>query len=121
MIDAVPVRHSLIRKDDEMRVSPMAKVSTFCENFKNEFGVGIKCHKGLSKGHMADADSKMHEICTGMEHNRDFEIDISGNMKISTVEKEVKESMGFLVQILNPDGSNADNAMRLGDLRKDHA
>ena len=104
-----------------MRVSPMAKVSTFCRNFEDEFGVGIKCHKGMSRGHHADADDKMHEICTGMDHDRDFEIDIHGNMKVKTVEKEISDSMGFLVQILNPDGSNADNDARLADIKKAHA
>ncbi|MBG79766.1 MAG: hypothetical protein CMJ39_03525 [Phycisphaerae bacterium] len=104
-----------------MRVSPMAKVSTFCENFEKEFGVGIKCHKGLSRGHMADPDAKMHEICTGQDHDRDFDLDIHCNMKVSTVEEEVKNSMGFLVQILNADGSNADNDARLADIQRANA
>jgi hypothetical protein len=99
----------------------MAKVSTFCKNFEDEFGVGIKCHKGMSKGHMADPDAKMHEICTGMDHNRDFDIELHGRMKVSTVEKEVADSMGFRVQILNPDGSNADNDSSLSDIRRAHA
>ncbi len=104
-----------------MRVSPMAKVSTFRRSFEDEFGVGIKCHKGLSKGHYADDDDKMHEICTGKDHDRDFEIDIHGNMKVKTVEKEISDSLGFLVQILNPDGSNADNSATLSEIRKAHA
>ena len=101
-----------------MRVSPTTKVSTFCAKFESEYGVGIKCHVGMSKGHIAEPESQLHEICTGMDVDRDFNIDINGNMKISTVEEEVKTSLGFLVQILNSDGSNADNDMRLADLRK---
>ncbi len=104
-----------------MRVSPMAKVSTFKAGFEKEFGVGIKCHKGMSKGHFADDGDKMHEICTGMDVDRDFEIEIHGNMKVATVEKEVADSLGFRVQILNPDGSNAANDSTLSEIRKAHA
>jgi hypothetical protein len=97
----------------------MAKVSTFKKSFEDEFGVTIKCHKGMSRGHFAEDDDKMHEICTGMDHDRD--IGLHGRMKVSTVEKEIADSMGFAVQILNPDGSNADNSATLSELRRAHA
>ncbi len=103
-----------------MRVSPRTKVSTFKKRFMEEFGVDIKCHKGMSKGHIADNDSELHEICTGMEVERDFRLNISGNMHVSTVENEVTESLGFRCQILNPDGSNADNSITLGELRREY-
>ena len=61
---------------------------------------------------------KAHEICTGMEVNRDFEIEIRGLMLVSTVEKEVAESLGFKIQVLNPDGSNADNGSTLANLKR---
>lgn len=100
-----------------MRVSPPTKVGTFKSRFREEFGVDIKCHKGMSKGHIADDGDKLHEICTNKEVDRDFELDIHGNMKVSTVEEEVAQSIGIRVQLLNPDGSNASNSMTLGDLR----
>jgi hypothetical protein len=86
-----------------------------------EFGVDVKCHKGMSKGHIADDDSELHEICTGMEVDRDFTLKISGNQLISTVEKEVADSLGFRIQVLNPDGSNAKNSMTLGALRRNYS
>ena len=101
-----------------MKISPMTKVSTLKDKFKEEFGVEIKCHKGMSLGHIAEDDSKVHEICTGMEVNRDFEIEINGHMLVSTVEKEVAESLGFKIQVLNPDGSNADNGSTLANLKR---
>ncbi|MBC8308923.1 MAG: hypothetical protein H8E83_00235 [Planctomycetes bacterium] len=101
-----------------MKINPMTKVSTLKQKFIDEFGVEIKCHKGMSKGHIADDDAKVHEICTGMGADRDFEIELNGNMLVSTVEKEVADSLGFLVQVLNPDGSNADNGSTLASLRK---
>ena len=104
-----------------MRVSPRTKVSTFKKRFEEEFGVNIKCHKGMSMGHIADDSDELHEICTGMEVNRDFKLNISGNMKVSTVEKEVADSLGFLIQVLNPDGSNAKNSRTLGDVRRDYS
>lgn len=103
-----------------MRISPMTKVSTFKTNFKENFGVDIKCHKGMSKGHTAEDEDKMHEICTGMDTDRDFDLDIHGNMNVSTVEKEVAGSLGFLVQVLNADGSNADNDATLGEVREQY-
>ena len=103
-----------------MKISPMTKVSTLKDKFKEEFGVEIKCHKGMSKGHMAEDDAKVHEICTGMEVDRDFEIELNGHMLVSTAENEVAESLGFKVQILNPDGSNADNGSTLASLKRDY-
>ena len=103
-----------------MKVSPMTKVSTLKQKFADEFGVVIKCHKGMSKGHIADDDAKVHEICTGMEVDRDFEIDLNGHMLVSTVEQEVADSLGFRIQLLNPDGSNADNGSTLASLRREY-
>jgi len=82
--------------------------------------VEIKCHKGMSKGHIAEDNAKVHEICTGMEVDRDFEIELNGHMLVSTAENEVAESLGFKVQILNPDGSNADNGSTLASLKRDY-
>jgi|SaaInl4_135m_RNA_FD_contig_41_206429_length_587_multi_1_in_0_out_0_1 hypothetical protein len=104
-----------------MRVSPRTKVSTFKKRFEEEFGVNIKCHKGMSKGHIADDNDELHEICTRMEVDRDFKLKISGNMKVSTVEREVAGSLGFLIQVLNPDGSNAKNSRTLSDIRRDYS
>jgi hypothetical protein len=39
----------------------------------------------------------------------DSDIGLHGRMRVSAVEKEIEDSMGFRVQILNPDGSNAKN------------
>ena len=101
-----------------MKVSPTTKVSTFKQRFREEFGVDIKCHKGNSKGHIADDDAKLFEICTKQEHERDFKLDLHGNQKVGTAEEDIAESLGFRVQLLAPDGSNASNSMTLSDLRK---
>ncbi|MDP6889758.1 MAG: hypothetical protein QF471_00380 [Phycisphaerales bacterium] len=102
-----------------MRVSPTTKVSTFKRRFREEFGVDIKCHKGNSLGHIADDDDKLHEICTKQDHDRDFKLDLHGNHKVGSAEKDIAESLGFKVQLLMPDGSNAKNSMTLSELRKE--
>ncbi|MBG79765.1 MAG: hypothetical protein CMJ39_03520 [Phycisphaerae bacterium] len=101
-----------------MKVSPTTKVSTFKQRFREEFGVDIKCHKGNSLGHIADDDAKLFEICTKQEHERDFKLELHGNQKVGTAEEDIAASLGFKVQLLAPDGSNASNSMTLSDLRK---
>ncbi len=103
-----------------MRVAPTTKVATFKRRFREEFGVDIKCHKGNSLGHIADDDDKMHEICTKQEHDRDFKLDLHGNHKVGSAEKDIAESLGFKVQLLMPNGSNAKNSMTLSELRKEY-
>ena len=103
-----------------MNVSPTTKVGTFKRRFREEFGVDIKCHKGNSLGHIADDNDKMFEICTKQEHDRDFKLDLHGNHKVGSAEKDIAESLGFKVQLLMPDGSNAKNSMTLSALRKEY-
>ncbi len=103
-----------------MKVSPTTKVGTFKRRFREEYGVDIKCHKGNSLGHIADDGDKMFEICTKQDHDRDFKLDLHGNHKVGSAEKDIAESLGFKVQLLNPDGSNAKNTMTLSDLRREY-
>ncbi len=104
-----------------MKVSPTTKVGTFKRRFREEFGVDIKCHKGNSMGHIAADDAKLFEICTKQDHDRDFQLDLHGNQKVGTAESDIAESLGFKVQLLSPDGSNASNSMTLSDLRQKYA
>ena len=69
-------------------------------------------------GHIADDDAKLFEICTKQEHERDFKLELHGNQKVGTAEDDIAASLGFKVQLLAPDGSNASNSMTLSDLRK---
>ena len=103
-----------------MKVAPTTKVGTFKRRFREEYGVDIKCHKGNSLGHIADDDDKMFEICTKQDHERDFQLDLHGNHKVGSAEKDIAESLGFKVQLLMPDGSNAKNTMTLSSLRGEY-
>ncbi len=101
-----------------MRVSPTTKVSTFKKRFREEFGVGIKCHKGNSLGHIADDDDQLFKICTKQEHERDFRIDLQDDMAVGDAEAAIAASLGFKVQLILPDGKNASNKMSVSALRQ---
>lgn len=92
-------------------------VKNFKAKFKEEFGVDIKIHQGLSFGHFADDDATIASICSDKVANPSWSVALNGNMKVRTAEEAIKDAMGFRVQILAKDGSNADNEATLGSLK----
>jgi len=53
-----------------------------------------------------------------MDHDRDFKLDVHGNHKVGSAKKDITESLGFRVPLLNTDGSNVKNAIALSELRR---
>ncbi|MFM1831748.1 MAG: hypothetical protein RLZZ461_64 [Planctomycetota bacterium] len=99
-----------------MKVHGKMLVGNFKNAFKEEFGVGIKVHRGMSTAHEADDD--MTVAANRKDgHDGDGDVDLHGNMTVATAEKEIADSLGFKVQILDRSGGNADNSSRLGSLR----
>lgn len=92
-------------------------VKNFKSAFLTEFGVGIKVHKGFSMGHFAEDGGSLASNRSDSAGNVSGEIELHGNMKVGTAEKEIKENLGFAVQILDKSGANADNAATLTSLR----
>lgn len=104
-------KHSMEVKGGKMLVK------TFKAKFKEEFGVDIKIHQGLSFGQFADDDATIASIGSDKVSNPSWTIVLHGNMTVKTAEDAIKDAMGFRVQILSKDGSNADNDARLGSLK----
>ncbi len=92
-------------------------VKNFRANFREEFGVDIKVHQGLSFGQFADDEATIASICSDKITNPSWAITLHGNMTVGSAETAIKDAMGFRVQILAKDGTNADNAARLGALK----
>lgn len=92
-------------------------IKNFKAAFKEEFGVGIKVHKGFSMGHFADDGDTVAGNRSDSAGKVSGEVQIHGNMKVGTAEKAIKESLGFAVQILDKTGANADNDATIGSLR----
>jgi hypothetical protein len=92
-------------------------IKNFKSAFAEEFGVGIKVHKGFSMGHFADDSETVAGNRSESAGKVSGEVQIHGNMKVGTAEKAIKESLGFAVQILDKSGANADNDATIGSLR----
>ena len=92
-------------------------VKNFKAAFKDEFGVAIKVHQGISYGHYADEDATVASIRSDKVVNPNGIVSLHGNMTVRTAEDSVRESLGFRIQILDKDGTNADNNARLSSLR----
>lgn len=92
-------------------------IKNFKSAFHEEFGVGIKVHRGFSMGHFADDGDTVASNRSDTAKAASGALELHGNMKVGTAEKEIKESLGFAVQILDRTGANADNGATLGSLR----
>jgi hypothetical protein len=92
-------------------------VKNFKAAFQEEFGVGVKVHKGFSMGHFADDSETLASNRSESAGKVSGELELHGNMKVGSAEKAIKESLGFAVQILDKSGANADNNATLGSLR----
>ena len=95
-----------------MKVDQRKKVSSFQEQFKAEFGVGIRVYKGR---HLADDVSLKSLTDKG---SRGGDINFGGNTKVKNVEKAFMDSMGIKVQVENKKGGLADNDATLASLKK---
>ena len=92
-------------------------VKNFKAAFQQEFGVGIKVHKGFSVAHVAEDDISLASNRSDSAGKVSGEIELHGNMLVGTAEKTIKENLGFAVQILDKTGKNADNGATLASLK----
>ena len=94
-----------------MKVDQRKKVSAFQNQFKSEFGVGIRVYKGR---HLAD-DVAIKSLTE--KGARGGAIDFGGNTKVKNVEKAFMDEMGIRVQVEDKKGDLADNNSTLASLR----
>lgn len=115
------ITFTLREERQKMEVSGKMLVQNFKAAFKEEFGVDIKVHQGFSFGQFASDGDTLASIrskdASDESKDRAKSLDLHGNMTVSTVENAVKDALGFRIQVLAKDGSNADNGSRLSSLR----
>lgn len=92
-------------------------VKNFKSAFREEFGVDVNVHNGFSTGSYADGGATLASIRSEKAAGKPSELELHGNMTVSTAEKAIQEALGFKAQILDKAGKNADNASRLSSLR----
>lgn len=102
---------------NDFKVHGKMLVKNFRQAFRDQFGVDIKVHQGFSMGHFADESSTLAAIRSEKAKDVTGTVELHGNMKVGTAEKEIKESLGFAVQIQDKTGQNADNNVTLSSLR----
>ncbi|MDG2156341.1 MAG: hypothetical protein P8M26_10395 [Gammaproteobacteria bacterium] len=95
-----------------MKVDQRKKVSAFQEQFKAEFGVGVRVYKGAKLA----PDVALKSLTE--KGTRGGAIDFGGGTKVKNVETAFKEEMGIKIQIENKKGALADNNATLASLKK---
>jgi hypothetical protein len=97
-----------------IKIMGQAKVKSIKALFKKDIGVNIEIYD--QEGNPAPDDVTLGSIRT--KSPKSTEVKIVGQSKVKTVEKYFENNYGVKVDILNPDGSLADNEATLGDTKR---
>lgn len=95
-----------------MKVDLRKKVSALQDEFKNEFGVGIRVYKGVKFA----PDVALKELIEPGHKGGDIEF--GGNTKVKTVEQAFLDTYGIKIQVEDKNGKLADNNATLASLLK---
>ena len=105
------LREAEPRNYQKMKVDLRKKVSSLQNEFRTEFGVGIRVYNGAK---FADdvALNKIAKKSTGGA------IDFGGRTLVKTVEKAFMDNFGIKVQVETKDGKLANDDVTLASLKK---
>jgi len=92
-------------------------VRTFKQSVHEAFGIRLKVHKGFSMGQTADDDATIASIRSEGAAQVDGSLNLAGSMSVAEAESQIRNALGFAVQVLDAAGANADNALKLSDVR----
>ncbi|MBP9889747.1 MAG: hypothetical protein KBF93_25850 [Leptospiraceae bacterium] len=95
-----------------MKIDLRKKVSGLQEEFKKEFGIGIRVYKGSKFA----PDVALKELIEPGTKGGDIEF--GGNTKVKTVEQAFLDNYGIKIQVESKDGKLADNDATLASLLK---
>jgi lipid A disaccharide synthetase len=95
-----------------MKIDLRKKVEALKEEFKSEFGVGIRVYKGAK---FAENIALKLLVEPG---SKGGEITFHGKTLVKNVEKAFAEELGIRVQVENKEGKLADNEATLASLKK---
>ena len=91
-------------------------VRTFKHSVHEAFGIRLKVHKGFSMGQTADDDATIAAIRSEGAAQVDGSLNLVGSMSVAEAESQIRNALGFAVQVLDASGANADNASKLSDV-----
>lgn len=97
-----------------LKIMGQSKIQRIKKQFKKDVGVDIQIYD--QDGNKASDDISLGSIRS--ETPKSTELKIVGQAKVKTVEKYFQDNYGVKVDILNPDGTLADNDVTLSDIRK---
>jgi len=97
-----------------LKIMGQSKIQRIKKQFKKDVGVDIQIYD--QDGNNASDDISLGSIRS--ETPKSTELKIVGQSKVRTVEKYFQNNYGVKVDILNPDGTLADNDVTLSDIRK---
>lgn len=104
-------------KGSEFSCHPKMLVKNFRKVVKDELGIDVAVYIKNSNAKAKD-DVTLASTKTDDFKGMGEEVKIKLSEKVGDVEKKIKEKMGVKIQILNKDGSLADNDLTLGQLRR---
>ena len=97
----------------DIEVNGNMHVQTLMDEFKNNFGTGIRVYKSLGKGaNRADPKQTLASICDKKVEG----LVIKKNHSVGDVENQFKEMMGIQIQIEDANGDLANNKACLKDV-----
>jgi len=98
-----------------MKVDLRKKVKDFQEEFKSEFGLGVRIYASMNKGaNKADPEAQLFTLNEAGTKGGDM--DFAGNTKVKNVE-EAFTSVGIQIQVEDKNGKLADNEATLASLK----
>ncbi len=97
-----------------IEVYGQSKVDSVKENVRSEIGVDIDIF--TEDGGEAPGDSTIGDIRT--KEPESTELQVSGNAQASTVEDYFEENYGIIIEIKDPDGTEADDSETLASIRR---
>jgi len=98
----------------KIKIMGQSKVKSIKGRFKNDIGVDIEIYD--QEGSPAPDDVTLGSI--RRKSPKSTELKIVGQSKVKTVETYFEDNYGIKVDILNPDGSLADNDVTLGETKR---
>ena len=91
-------------------------VRTFKQSVHEAIGIRLKVHKGFSMGQTADDDATIASIRSEGAAQVDGSLNLVGSTSVAEAESQIRNALGFAVQVLDASGANADNASKLSDV-----
>lgn len=104
------------RKSD-VSFAPQAKVKKFVNDFSEHFGVQVKVYVKTSNVPAKESQTLASVRPTNFD-GKPQSVVVKMSQKVGEVEKLFMRLMGVKIQILNADGSLADDNRTLGELKR---